>query len=530
MLQSIRDTAQGWIAWVIIILISIPFALWGIQEYLGVGGEPVVANVDGQEITDYELSERVRIARENLRASLGDSYRPDLFPEATLRRQVLDQVIEERVLFQGAQDMGLAVSDEAVRRFILSQQGFQQDGRFDSAVYENTLRNRGMSTAGYEQLVRQDLLLRQFSDAVESSSFVTVTELAAYSRLQDQRRKLAYVVIPASSFMEAVDPSDEDLTAYYREHAAAYMQPERVKLDYLLLDLASIGEQIEVDEAQLQAYFEEHRAEFANTGETQAVDFAAVRERVVQAYRRAEAEHLFYDFSERLANISYEQPDSLVPAAENLGLSIKHSDWLDRRGGAGDLSSPKVTDAAFSEEVLAEGRNSEVIELGANSLLVLRVQAHEEAQQRPLAEVRDTVLQAYKREQAEKQALAAGEAALSRLREGAGLAGLAEESGWSVIDGGEVGRDDLALPQEVLDQTFALPRPSEGQSQYGGSPLASGDYALVAVSGVKDGELKDETARRLLANQLQSSQGRSEYGHFVAVLRAGADVSLVESD
>lgn len=626
MLQSIRDTAQGWIAWVIIILISIPFALWGIQEYLGVGGEPVAATVNGQEITDNELQERTRSARENLRLSLGSSYSPDLFAEEELRRQVMDQIIEERVLFEAAKDMGLAVANDSVRRFILSQKSFQQDGRFDVVAYENALRNRGMSKGGYEQLVRQDLLLRQFDDALRSSGIVTDSELAEYSRLQDQTRTLSYVVVPASSFMAAINPTEDELETYFKQQASAYMQPERVKLDYLVLDMAAIGEQIEVTETALQSYFEEHKGEFeapeqrklrhilipmtagdeeakkqaeelrqrllaggdfaalakefsadpvsaakggelgwVNTGvmvkpfedaafalsEKQisepvkspfgyhliemleqrggvVADLDSVRDQVAAAYRRSEAEQLFYDYAERLANLSYEQPDSLMPAVEDLGLTLRHSDWLDHSGGTGDLASPKVVAVAFSEEVLSEGRNSEVIELNSESLLVLRVQAHEEAQPRPLSEVREAVLQAYKREQGEKLASKSGEAAVARLEAGADLSSVAAEAGWLLNTDIEADRDNLALPQEVLDQAFALPRPESGAPRYAGRKMASGDYVLVAVTGVKDGVLEDDTSKRLLENQVLSSRGRSELSHFVSTLRAQADVSLIE--
>ena len=75
MLQTIRDRAQGWIAWAIVILISIPFALWGIQEYLGVGSQPVIASVNDREITEAELDRRYQQFRGELRDRLGSAYR-----------------------------------------------------------------------------------------------------------------------------------------------------------------------------------------------------------------------------------------------------------------------------------------------------------------------------------------------------------------------------------------------------------------------------------------------------------------------
>ena len=143
MLQAIRDKAQGWIAWAIVILISIPFALWGIQEYLGVGGDPVVAEVDGVEITQGEFDASVERYRAALRNRLGAAYRPDLFPDEMVRKQVLDSMIHDLVISGVAEDLGLRAGDEMVRAEIRRVPAFQSAGRFDSVAYEAALRTQG---------------------------------------------------------------------------------------------------------------------------------------------------------------------------------------------------------------------------------------------------------------------------------------------------------------------------------------------------------------------------------------------------
>jgi len=626
MLQSIRDKAQGWIAWAIILLISIPFALWGIGEYFGGGAEPIVAKVNGDEITDYDLNERTRVARENLRQQLGESYRPEFFPEEELRRQVLEQIINEHVLFQASRDLGMRVSDESVIRYIQSQRAFQVDGRFDVVAYENALRNRGMSKAGFEQIVRQDLLLRQFNDAVRISADAVDYEVAEAGRVEQQSRDLSYTIIPVANFIDDVVVDEAALAAYYKAHEAAYMQPERVKLDYLLLDVSALSEGIEFAEQDLRDYFEQHLGEFTvprqrklryilislKEGEDKALahaqelrerllsgeDFAELakknsqdpvsaakggdlgwvepgmmvksfddaafslakgeiskavktpfgyqliqvedirgeseptfdelRDQVAKAYRSFEAEQRFYDYAERLANLSYEQPDSLEPAAKDLGLSVQHSDWLTREGGEGILASHKVVAAAFSEDVLKDGRNSEVIELEPEKLLVLRVQAHEEAQQKPLTEVREQVIEAYKQEKARDLAANAGESLLEKLRAGADMAETIAVDGWSLNAADDVQRNDRALPQTVLEKAFSLPRPKGDKPVIAGSAMPSGDYAVIAVRSVKDGQLGDDAARRLLANQLATAHGSAEYQAFLKKLRAEADIELMK--
>ena len=173
MLQAIREKAQGWIAWAIVILISIPFALWGIQEYLGVGTEPEVASVDGEPITQRMLDERTRDFRENLRRSLGDNYPADLFADGRIKAQVLDAMVEEMVLTNNAVSWNMRTGDAQARGFIASIPAFQREGRFDQQAYDAAVRNRGMSRAGFEERVRQELALGQLRSGVRDTAFVT---------------------------------------------------------------------------------------------------------------------------------------------------------------------------------------------------------------------------------------------------------------------------------------------------------------------------------------------------------------------
>ena len=158
MLQTIRERAQGWIAWVIVILISIPFALWGIQSYLGVGAEPVVATVNGAEITERALDTQYQNVRGRLREQLGASYRPELFDDKAMRAQVLDQMIREIVLRQAAEDLGLRASDRQLRAAIMTNAAFQKDGGFDKATYERMLELQGMIPLQYEDSLRQRIV------------------------------------------------------------------------------------------------------------------------------------------------------------------------------------------------------------------------------------------------------------------------------------------------------------------------------------------------------------------------------------
>jgi peptidyl-prolyl cis-trans isomerase D len=633
MLQAIREKAQGWIAWAIVILISVPFALWGIQEYLGVGSEPEVAVVEGEKITQRMLDQRTRDFRENMRLSLGDAYRADFFEDSTLKKQVLDGMVEQAVLAKNAADWNLRTSDMQARGFISSIPAFQRDGRFDQLSYETAVRNRGTSRAGFEQDVRQDLLLGQLRSGVRDSAFVTETELATRVRLNNEKRKLIYARVAADKFLDQIEFSEDDLKSYYEANLDRYRTPERVKLSYVLLDAATLASLIDVNEEALEQYFEDHRTEFvapeeramrhilisvspnATEEEVQAArnkaddllmqvreggdfaslakensddpgsagsggdlgwverglmvppfeqaafelnkdevselvrtdfgfhiiqvtdirggsdaGFADLREKVESAFRKFEAENLYFDYAERLANSAYESPDSLTPASEALGLKVQTTDWITRDAVLpGALGSPRVVNAAFADDVLVEGHNSELIEVGQQQALVVRVAEHEPAGVKPFADNLDLLGKDYKVDKASEAAAAAGAKAIAELDAGGeSLEQLASDKAWVLEQPGEVGREQPTVPAEVLAKAFGLKPPEQGATAYAGVVSAEGDYMVIAVSGVQGGELAalSDAERQGAVQQATNVAASAQLRYFTRSLRDRAKIDL----
>ena len=591
MLQAIRERAQGWLAWVIVGLISIPFALWGIQSYLGVGGEPVVAKVNGVEITDRDLSRRAQQARSELRERLGAAYDPALFEEGRLRAEVLDDMIRQTLLLDVSNRIGMRVSDEEVRLQILSEPAFQRDGRFDRESYERLLRLQGLSPAQFEEQLRQQLIGNQLLRAVVGSELMTSRELGDYRRLVGQTRELSYAVMPAADFRSDAPIADDVIQAFYEANAARFQSPEMVKLDYLVLDVGELAKGTEIGDEELLRLYEEDQSRFgraeqrsvrhllvtvpqdADDASAQAVEaqVQAIRERIlageafdevarsesqdpgsaseggslgtieqgimdpvfdsvafalpegelsqpvrtrfgyhlievteiipaavkpfdeVKEELRAEvsrqrAESLFYDLGERLANVAYETPDSLEPAADELGLTLLQSDWIGRTGGEGVLAHPRVTGAAFSDEVLVGRTNSDLIEPERDVLraVVLRVADHRVAAIRPLEEVRDEIVEELRAERAREAALQAASTSFEQLRQGVSWS---EAMPSAVVETpGPVGRDLASVPASVRQLAFTLPAPVEGGASVGTTLLENGDVAVIQVTEVKDGE------------------------------------------
>ncbi len=631
MLQAIRDKAQGWIAWAIVILISIPFALWGIQEYLGVGGEPEVAAVEGERITQRMLDQRTREFRENLRQSLGDSYVPGLLDDKLIKTRVLDAMIEESVLAHTARDWNLRTSDAQARGFIASNPAFQIDGRFDARAYEAGARARGLSRAGYEQLVRQALTLNQLRAGVTNSAFVTDSGLAARVRLEDQQRSLRYSRIPARTYLDEVEVTPEAVRAFYESNRDRYRTPERIKLDYLLLDSASLGDLVRVDEQALRDYFAERKGDFvareeramrhilisvapdADEEEVQDArnsadavledlraggDFAALaaqhsadpgssgaggdlgwvergtmvdafeeaafaldkgqlsdpirtefgfhiiqvtdirggsdagfdelRDEVEQAHRRYEGENLYFEYAERLAETAYENPDSLDPAAEALELEAQTTDWVTRDSKLpGPLALPKVLEAAFSEDVLLERNNSELIEVAPQQAVVVRVADHEPAGVKSLEDNAAMIEADFRQNRASELAAEFGERLLEDLRAGERtLQDVASAHAWRLEEAGAVRRDQPGVPADVLSKAFQVPPPPDTGSGFAGTVSTAGDFLLIEVSEVQGGTLDalPDAERPLIAEQAAEQAGNAELRYLTRDLRARADI------
>lgn len=632
MLQYIRERATGWFAWTIIGLIIIPFALWGINSYFEGGGDAVVANVNGTDISLREYQDRMSQQRERVRSMLGANARADLIESLVKPQDVLDIVIEQETLVQAAVDAGYRVNDSVIADQIRSIEAFQRDGQFSKQMFEQALKSRGMSAKALEMDLTRGVFLDQLNSGVVATAIVTKSETDNYLRLRDQKREIGYMIIPSAPVEATITPTEEQIKAYYDEQKARFVQPEEVSIEYVELLAPEIATRMTASEDEIKEHYEANKSQFGvgeerrarhilltfdaktdpngdkakseaqqlidriNKGEsfeslakqysrdpgsassggdlgyfgrgtmdaafetaTFALTKGAVSAPVKSAFGyhvikledirpgtikplnevRAEIERQVKDkksqaeFADRIdtmTNLAYEKPDGLQPITDALGLRIQQSALFSRRGGAGLTANPKVAEAAFSEDVLKKGLNSEPIEISPNQVIVLRVKEHKPEQQRTLDEVRAQVVAAVKRELATKKVQESGQAAVKRIESGEDPAKIAKELNAEWKAPVTIGRNDAAVDRKIATESFKMPRPEAGKALVRGADMGNGNFVVIRLASVKDGDPAsiDETQLAGVKQTLTNNNAEAEYGAMLENMKSKADIARFE--
>lgn len=403
--------------------------------------------------------------------------------------------------------------------------------------------------------------------------------------------RIEYLRLSAGDVDQGYQPTEEDLKKAYDEEAARYVIPEKRRASHILISLpAQPGEdQSKEALARIQDIAKQARAgsDFGGLAKKHSADsataaqggdlgevrrgvlpkeledavyalksgeisqpvrstygyhlvkltaltpekrksFAEVRKELIEAVRRRQAEEHFFEVSEKFRNLVYEQPDSLAPAAKALGLEIRKSEWFSPAGGSGIAANPKVVQAAFEPDVLSQARNSDAIEISADTLVAVRVAGRRPAGRKPLAEVRPQIERILKQQRALEQARSLGEAALRELRAGTSLEALARKHGFKYVPAKTLTRRQTAgIDPRIVESAFRAPRPEGDKPVHELVDLGEQGYAVLAVQRVRDASDKpDNATQQQIRALLSTRRGADYYASYRAGLRQKAEVKV----
>jgi peptidyl-prolyl cis-trans isomerase D len=259
MLQSIRDKSKGWLAYLIVGFISIPFLFWGIQQYIGVGGELVAATVNDTEISMRNFQRSLQQQQQQMRTMFGGKVPAEMLQGSAIQQSVVSNMVREELLRQYSTDKGLRVSDNQLLNEIRGQEAFQEEGRFSKQKYERLLEQQRLTKSGFEYQVRTSMQLDQFQGSLGSSAFISASSQKDFLGLKGQKRKIDYLVFDKEKYRSSVSPGADEIKKYYEDNQQSYVTKEQVKISYIILDEAELASQVSVDNKALQTFYEQEQ-------------------------------------------------------------------------------------------------------------------------------------------------------------------------------------------------------------------------------------------------------------------------------
>jgi peptidyl-prolyl cis-trans isomerase D len=263
MLEIIRERAQGLIVKIILGLITIPFALWGVDSYIR-GGDKVdiVAEVNGQNITRQEFSRTLKEQQERMRGAMGERFDPAMLDRPEVRQSVLDGLVQQHLLAMEANRVGINLPDTLLASIIAEIPEFQQDGKFSQARYESMLRAQGMTPAVFEHRLRQNLMIQQLFEGLSHGVAVPRASEEMVARLAEQQREISLAMLTPEQYMIQLKVDPADVKAYYDKHREEFLVPEQARLDYVVLSADELQQQMVVSDEEVKKYYDEHSAQY----------------------------------------------------------------------------------------------------------------------------------------------------------------------------------------------------------------------------------------------------------------------------
>ena len=261
MLLDIRKNLQGTMAKVIVAIIVVPFALFGIESLLSGGGVQYVAEVNGEGISAVELQQQVNQQKRRLLMTMGESIDPSMLDDQMLAGPALDFLIQKELLMQAASGYGLVVSDADLGEFIAGMEVFQTAGQFDPALYRRVISDQGYSPAGFQEALREDLVMSQLRAGLASSEFVTPLELEQVATINDEQRDIRYMILPMEVFRGDAEVGENEILSWYEDNQDNFMTPETVELEYIELRAQDFIKPVE--EEKLREIYELEKDNYA---------------------------------------------------------------------------------------------------------------------------------------------------------------------------------------------------------------------------------------------------------------------------
>ena len=421
MLQTMRQSTQSTAAKVIIGLIVLSFAAFGLETLLPGGTGTSVAEVNGEEITPFALQEAITQQKRQLISILGDDIDPALLDDERLRPRALDSLVQRALLLQRTVALQLSASGAQVSKSITSIEAFQFNGEFSPDAYKSVLANAGYTLERFRRAQADDIVLAQLQSAISESEFVTATELTAAANVMAEERDVRFLVVPDNSLLDDAALSDDALRAFYASNEALFFTQEQLIVDYI--ELNPTGFEVVVDDAAVREQYEAVKDEYQVSEQT----------RVSHILLMQDEDETDQAFAERLSTVTTQLNDRVDFADVAAALS----DDLGSAALGGELgftdgaTFPEAMEEAIAELVLP-GDISPPVETDAGTHII-RLEERIDGTSVSYETVKDELRASIEAAEAERSLLVAVEELRDAAFNAADLSGPADALGVSVL-------------------------------------------------------------------------------------------------
>ncbi|MDR1849548.1 MAG: SurA N-terminal domain-containing protein [Zoogloeaceae bacterium] len=608
MFDAIRNNKR--IVQIFLLLITIPFAVWGLEAYFQGGGSDDLVRIGRTRIGLNQYREALRNEQDRLKRE-NPGMNPANFDSEALRDMVLDGLINRHLLLLEAQKRGLNVR-LAMQQLIAQIPDFHENGAFSQTAYESALAANRRTVSEFEADLQEQLLRRPLLSAVLDASFTPKTVTDRIVTLQTETRDVQESLITSASLAGKVEVTDAEIKQFYEDNSALFSHPEQIQVEYVVLSQELLDSMVKFSEAEIRAWYESHRdlfvkkqeerrlshillatdegvdkekvrakalqllaevkkapGNFAKLAQEHSQDpgsaeqggdlgeflprqvfdksfadaafalkkgeisdlaessfgfhiiraddirpgeylsFAEARSQVERAMREQNAVRLFAEAAENFRNLVFDEPD-LKAAASAYGLPIQKSGWLNRESRGQELiHNPQLIRTMFSDEVLKNGRNTEVVEVAPGTLAAARLLNLEPARLLPFDEVKQAIAAGLRGEKAQALAVEQGEAKLAELQEKEARVNWGKNQTVSRLFPDQL--HPAALKAILKVKTDKLPA-------YAGVALPGQGYALYRINKADTPPVEPELARAL-ARQVEQFIAQNETMAYLAALR-----------
>jgi len=438
---------------------------------------------------------------------------------------------------------------------------------------QNQTRNIRFATISSEQFK---------ADVEVSEDEIKTYYLANQARFENKEQvKIDYISLNVLDIIKDINVTDEEVTQYYQDNLASFRQEEQRRFSHILIEFGDDDAKAKVDAQSIlsriknnesfeelaktlshdtfsnesggdldwlergimDSEFDDAAFSLANTGDISPLiktsfgyhiikltDFKAeavqsfeeVKANLYTKVSNEKAQEKYYTLQQEMARISFEFPDSLDDAANEVNVEIKTSDWLSRSGNEMPFNDPKAIDAAFSDLVLQDNMNSDLIEISDNLAIVLRLNMYQEANVKPLEEVKSQITALLMSQKATDKAENTVKELLVQLKSGSDINEQLTKLNSNFIEKESVARYSSDVNQSVVRKAFVLPHPQKDIASVSSVTLSNGDLALIEVQSV---QTNDKAASPDLSKQQTSQLAQSAYQSYVSSLKVGAEIT-----